>query len=201
MSALNIANSKEEKKAVRLDLRLRHQTDELLVDGTIIHSLAKSHRAAEGKRTWERLLSDMKTVKEKPAAAIDKARATKFRTYNPLLYVIKKQVVDKRRRKEPVFTPVVVTSFGELGPGCTMVQEWLAMRLKAHLTRVGERPDGLPATYLVGKFRADFRLAIMMCVVKRAAAMQLGSGLPSGCVRGDLGLLTAASAALVTVAT
>ena len=57
---------------------------------------------------------------------------------------------------------------------------------------MGERPDGLTTTYLVCKFRADFRLAMMMCVVKRAAAMQLGSGLPSGCVRGDLGLLTAA---------
>ena len=56
-----------------------------------------------------------------------------------------------------------------------------------------------PTTYLVGKFRADFGLLIIMCVVKRAAAMQLGSGLPSGCVRGDLGLLTA-SAALVTAA-
>ena len=123
---------------------MRYLTDELLVDVTIIHSLAKSHRAAEGKRTWERLLSDMKTVKEKPAAAIDKARAAKFQTYNPLLYVIKKQVVDKRRHKEPVFTPATVTRFGELGPGCTMVQEWLAMRLKAHLTKVGERPDGLP---------------------------------------------------------
>ena len=88
-------------------------------------------------------------------------------------------------------TPAAVTTFGELGPGCTVVQEWLAMRLKAHHTNAGERPDGLLTTHLVGKFRADFRLALMMCVVKRAAAMQLGSGLPSGCVRGDLGLLTA----------
>ena len=99
--------------------------------------------------------------------------------------------MDKRRRKEPVLTPAAVTTFGELGPGCTVVQEWLAMRLKAHHTNAGERPDGLLTTHLVGKFRADFRLALMMCVVKRAAAMQLGSGLPSGCVRGDLGLLTA----------
>ena len=65
---------------------------------------------------------------------------------------------------------------------------------KKNHTNAGERPDGLLTTHLVGKFRADFRLALMMCVVKRAAAMQVGSGLdlPSGCVRGDLALLTAA---------
>ena len=135
----------------------------------------------------------------KMLSLLKKTRA-KLQSYNHLLCVIKKQVADKRRHKEPVFTPAVVTTFGELGPGCTMVQEWLAMRLKEHLTMMGERPDGLTTTHLVGKFRADFRLAMMMCVVRRAAAMQLGSGLPSGCVRGDLGLLTTESTARVAVA-
>ena len=68
--------------STHLNLRLRHGPDELLVDGTIVHPLSKSHRAAEAKRTWERLFSDVKAVKEKPAAAIDKARATKFQTDN-----------------------------------------------------------------------------------------------------------------------
>ena len=44
MDALNTANLKEEKKAVRLDVQLQHGPDELLVDGTIVHSLCKSHR-------------------------------------------------------------------------------------------------------------------------------------------------------------
>ena len=95
-------------------------------------SLTKTGRQAEAKRTWERLLSEVKSVREKPAAAVDAARAKKYQTYNPLLYVVKKQVVDKRRRKEPKFTPLVVTTFGELGPGAVVVQEWLAMRLKVH---------------------------------------------------------------------
>ena len=54
---------------------------------------------------------------------------------------------------------------------------------------VGERPDGASATHLVGKFRADFRLSIMMTTVRRAAAMQLGTGLPSCSVRGGVALL------------
>ena len=95
-------------------------------------------------------------------------------------------MVDGRRRKEPQFTPAVVTTFGELGPGCAVVQEWLAMRLKAHLTSLGERPDGVKISHIVGCFRAEFRLALMMTTVRRAAAMQLGSGLPSCCVRGDI---------------
>jgi hypothetical protein len=177
---------KEEKKAVRLDVQLQHGSDELLVDGTIVHSLCKSHRQAEAARTWERLLSDTKAVKDKPAAAIESARAKKYQTYNPLLYVIKKQVLDGRRRKEPKFTPAAVTTFGELGPGCTVVQEWLAMRLKAHLTSLSERPDGVSVSQVVGRFRADFRLSLMMVAVRRAAAMLLGSGLPGCCVREDV---------------
>ena len=141
--SLNKANIKEEKKAVRLDLRLRLGADELLVDGTIVHSLAKSHRRAEAKRTWERLLSEVKAVKDKPAAAIETAEQRKRSTYTPLLYIIKKQVLDGRRMREPVYATAAVTSFGELGPGCTKVQEWLATRYKAHLLTLGERADGL----------------------------------------------------------
>jgi len=186
MDELNTNNSKEEKKSVRLDVQLRHGTDELLVDATIVHSLSKSHRSAEAARTWERLLSNIKAVKDKPAAAIEDARARKYQTYNPLLYVLRKQLVDGRRQKEPKFTPAAVTTFGELGPGCVVVQEWLAMRLKAHHTAMGARPDGLSPSDLTGAFRADFRLAILMATVRRAAAVQQGSGLPASSVRGDI---------------
>jgi len=87
---------------------------------------------------WERLLSDVKSVKDKPAAAIEEARAKKYQTYNPLLYVIKKQVLDGRRQREPRFTPAAVTTFGELGPGCTGV----------HACRSGWR-DGSRGTWKV----------------------------------------------------
>jgi len=184
MDALNTANSKEKKKAVRLDLRFRHGPDELLVDATIVHSLAKSHRRAEAGRTMLRLLSDVKSVKDKPAAAIETAEQRKDKTYMPLLYVIKKQVADGRRTREPVYATAAVTTFGELGAGCTKVQEWLAMRYKAHLSGSGMRADGLEATVLVGRFRADLRMALMMVTVRRMAAMQQAAGLPSTCVRG-----------------
>ena len=53
-----------------------------------------------------------------------------------------------------------------------------------------QTPYGASASLLVGKFRADFRLSIMMTVVRRAAAMQLGTGLPSCSVRGGATLLS-----------
>ena len=37
---------------------------------------------------------------------------------------------------------------------------------------------------ITGRFRADFRLAIVMVCARRAAAMQLGSGLPHASIRG-----------------
>ena len=76
-----------------------------------------------------------------------------------------------------------MTTFGELGPGCAVIQEWLAMRYKAHLLHMGKRPDGLKAGTIVGQFRADFRLALMIVAARRAAIMQLGAGLPGSCVR------------------
>ena len=111
------------KKAVRLDIQFKSGQDELLVDCSITHSLSKSHVRAEAKRTWQRLCSHIDAVRDKPAAALEAARNAKYQTYNPLMYVIKKQVIDKRRSREPQFTPAVATSFGELGPGCTVVQE------------------------------------------------------------------------------
>ena len=108
----------------------------------------------------------------------------KQRTDGPLVYILKKQVVDGRRPKEPLVEPMAVTTFGELGPGCTLVQEWLAMRLKAHLLAQPARPDGRDPAKITGRFRADFRLAIVMVCARRAAAMQLGSGLPHASIRG-----------------
>ena len=115
-----------------------------------------------------------------PAAAIDKARRKKSQTYLPLL----KQVLDRRRQNTPVFTPAAVTSFGELGPGCTVVQEWLAVRLKAHHVAAGDRPDGLTPQQLTARFRRNFRMAIVMTTVRRLGAMQHASGLPATCVLG-----------------
>ena len=45
-------------------------------------------------------------------------------------------------------------------------------------------PDGRDPAKITGRFRADFRLAIMMVCARRAAAMQLGSGLPDASIRG-----------------
>ena len=41
------------------------------------------------------------------------------------------------------------------------MQEWLAMRLKAHLLAQPARPDGRDPAKITGRFRADFRLAIL----------------------------------------
>ena len=87
--------------------------------------------------------------------------------------------MDSRRRKEPVFTPMTVTSFGELGPGCAVVQEWLAMRLKAHNVASGNRPDGLTPANLTKTFRRRFRMAIIMVTIRRMGALQQFSGLPA----------------------
>ena len=59
-----------------------------------------------------------------------------------------------------------------------------SQRYKAHLLTLGQRPDGLEVKHLVGKFRADLRLSLMMVTARRMAAMQQAAGLPAACVRG-----------------
>ena len=58
------------------------------------------------------------------------------------------------------------------------------MRLKAHLLAQPARADGRDPAKITGRFCADFRLAIVMVCARRAAAMQLGSGLPDASIRG-----------------
>ena len=70
--------------------------------------MTKSAVAKEAARTWERIFSDAKEVKDKPAAALEAAwarRELKYKTCKPLLYVIKKQVIDGRSEgtKSPSF--------------------------------------------------------------------------------------------------
>ena len=148
------------------------------------HPSLKVGGAAEAKRTVERLDSDVSEVRDRQAAAIDTARRRKERAYIPLVYVLKKQLLDRRRHKEAVFTPMVVTSFGELGPGCALVQEWLAMRLKSHVAASGSRPDGLGPAELTREFRRRFRTAMLMVTIRRLGALQRSSGLPDECARG-----------------
>ena len=69
------------------------------------------------------------------------------------------------------------------------MQEWLAMRYKAHLVTQPASPDGYGVGYRVGKFRRDLRLALIMALVRRAGAIHLGSGLPSGSIRGDFSMI------------
>ena len=104
-----------------------------------------------------------------------------FFDYRLTMRTIKRIIYQK---KEPLVEPMAVTTFGELGPGCTLVQEWLAMRLKAHLLAQPARPNGRDPAKITGRFRADFRLAIIMVCARRAAAMQLGYGLPHASIRG-----------------
>ena len=72
---------------MRLDVQLRHGPH--AVDRRDDHALTPQ------------VASEVKSVKDKPAAAIEDAGAKKYQTYNPLLYVIKKQVLDVRRQREP----------------------------------------------------------------------------------------------------
>ena len=103
--------------------------------------MTKAGRQPEIKRTWERILSDVKEVKDKPAAAVDAARAKKFQTYNPLLYVIKKQVLGAsgwgkfKTVMQIVAICMVIAPFGFLGAWfgwLTQIVLWFTVALTVY---------------------------------------------------------------------
>jgi len=53
-----------------------------------------------------------------------------------------------------------------------------------HLLGQPARADGRDPAKITGRFRADFRLALVMVCARRAAAMQLGPGLPDASIWG-----------------
>ena len=61
------------------------------------------------------------------------------------------------------------------------------MRLKAHPEERGPRSNGFTVASLVGRFRAGFRMALMVAGGGHAA------GLPRCCVRGDVAAVASLS--------
>ena len=67
------------------------------------------------------------------------------------------------------------------------------MRYKASLeameTAMGPRPDSYQVSGMVGKFRAEFRMALRMVAIRRLGRMQRAAGLPPDCTRKAADLL------------
>ena len=88
---------------------------------------------------------------------------------------------------QPKNTPLVVTTFGELGLGAVVVQEWLAMRLKVHhetqARTVGQRPDGRGSDH--GPLSTALPSGIVDVRCPSGRGVSTGSGLPKSCIRGQ----------------
>ena len=80
--------------------------------------------------------------------------------YAPLIAIASKQKMDGKRTHTPVFTPVVLTTFGEFGPGAVWVREWIATRYKRDLAAAPPRPDGAQVSTLMAAFRSDFNMML-----------------------------------------
>jgi len=155
---------------------------ELWLDGTIGHPLVGARRDAEIKRTRERIRSDSKLVQSRPSVTVEKARQDKEETYLLLKLVASKQHTDGKRARMPEFHPVVLTTFGEVGPGATLVREWLCERLGRKLVREGPRADGAKPKQLLNEYRQNFNLMLAEAVAHRVGAMATTAGLPKECI-------------------
>jgi hypothetical protein len=175
--------NKSDRKGLRIDVQLVDDTgQELWLDGTIGHPLVGARREAEIKRTRERIHSDSKLVRSRTSVTVEKARQDKEETYLLLKLVASKQHTDGKRARMPEFYPVVLTTFGEVGPGATLVREWLCERLGRKLEREGPRADGSEPKQLLNEYRQNFNMMLAEAVAHRVGAMATSAGLPKECI-------------------
>ena len=69
---------------------------------------------------------------------------------------------------------------------CLSACLWLARELKLfadHARQAVQGADSVKVTQLVDEFRSQLRIALMVVVIRRAAATQQVSGLPERCIK------------------
>ena len=116
-----------------------------MVDVTAIHtgspSYARDELKAVSARQFAAQVACMVDVvdpnKLDPSPALVKRETAKFNKYSRLLHVAKRQTLEGRRRKEPVFAAFAVTDYGEVGPHSKDLLEWIVHQFKLKCERVG----------------------------------------------------------------
>ena len=185
---------------LRADLQIidrsTHPATELLVDVTSNHPTCKSYIKGELEHTEHNVASELKTKGLPPdkrphlvGYAVRELHQLKHSKYAPLMAMVLKQHLDRKRESKPEFIAGVCSTLGEFGPDMVKLQEDLTKmylrRLQEEERLSGPRLDGYTQAQLTGIFRSAFKCNTQTAVAKGFARMLCDVGLPFGKVAGQ----------------
>lgn len=180
---------KGELTGLRLDVCLENPNtgETKWIDTTVVHTTCASYRNTELKAIAKRNLAlSMADLHELPGLPQDQSptllqrEVEKTEKYSRLVMVAAKQFKDGKRSSLPVFTPFVVSDFGELAPAASELQEWIVEQYRRKLVQEGRRADGRSIADMVRQFRHRFKVGIQLGIAAGLGAMIQAAGQPWG---------------------
>ena len=104
----------------------------------------------------------------------------KCEKYSRLVWIAKKQTVQKKRRQAPQFSAFCVSDFGELSPSAFNMLDWLVDKRRSLAERAGPRSDGVKPLDIVREFKHKLRTDIQMAIAAGSGEMFHAAGQPWG---------------------
>jgi hypothetical protein len=166
----------------RVDIAIRSDEEEMMVDTTVTHTTNKTNLPKSTKHAHD-ILTHLLTKPagaSKPSStspAVTKRAAAKRDTYATLMAILMKLHREGKRHLKPLFVPAVMTTHGEMGPDLVKLLEWITGHYRRKVESEGPRADGQDAADLTTAFRQRSRERLLVAIAKGTAAALRAAGL------------------------
>ena len=184
------AVSKDDSVGLRIDLELEDPAtgETKWVDTTVVHTAAESYREREFKSIMARnvststaaALASTDVLKFQASPIVLERSTAKCEKYSRLVWIAKKQTVQKKRRQAPQFSAFCVSDFGELSPSAFNMLDLLVDKRRSLAERAGPRSDGVKPLDIVREFKHKLRTDIQMAIAAGSGEMFHAAGQPWG---------------------
>ena len=182
--------AKNELKGLRIDAQLENTLtgETRWVDVSAMHTSSPSYANAELKAVGQVVnvaniaaafeLPDY--LRTNPSPSLLEREVEKNHKYSRLITVAQKQTKEKKRLQTPVFSPFIVSDFGDLSPQAVELMDWIVSAYYHKCKRDGTRADGCTASDLTRLFRQRLKLNIQLAIASGFGGMLLTAGHPFG---------------------
>jgi hypothetical protein len=166
----------------RVDIAIRSDAEEMMVDTTVTHTTNKTNLPKSTKHAHD-ILTHLLTKPagaSKPSStspAVAKRAAAKRDTYATLMAILMKLHREGKRRLKPLFVPAVMTTHGEMGPDLVKLLEWITEHYRRRVESEGPRADGQDTADLTTAFRKRSRERLFVTIAKGTADVLRAAGL------------------------
>lgn len=150
-----------------------------LIDISVVQTLAFSYKDREFKHQQQRFANQVSSLAppkdREPGPHLKSRSKSKRRVYANLMLAANRLFEAGRLSAQPVLVPVVLSALGELDSGAFKIQELLTTVYTDQLARQ-TRYDGISSSVLAAEFRQQFRLDLMLALIRGGSRMQRNAG-------------------------